>query len=102
MQTPAKVRSDRAIQPKDYKEAVVYLTAKSPFHLLREEPRAFEPLEQPDENYPTIMVDVDKTFQTIEGFGGAFADATADNLAKLSPEEQGNIKLYASPWSPPA
>ena len=34
------------------------------------------------------MIDVDKTFQTIEGFGGAFTDASADNFAKLSPEEQ--------------
>jgi transposase InsO family protein len=88
VQTSAKIRSDRAVHPKDYKEAVVYLTARSPLRLLGQEPRAFEPLEQPDENYPTIMIDVDKTFQTIEGFGGAFTDATADNFAKLSPEEQ--------------
>ena len=80
--------SERRIQPKDYKEAVVYLTAKSPSHLLTEEPRAFESLEQPDENYPTVMIDVDKTFQTIEGFGGAFTDASAYNFAKLSSEEQ--------------
>jgi glucosylceramidase len=52
------------------------------------EDRAFEPLDQPDENYPTIMIDVDKTFQTIEGFGGAFTDASADTFAKMSEEEQ--------------
>jgi glucosylceramidase len=56
--------------------------------MLSIEPRAFESLEQPDENYPTIMIDVDKTFQTIEGFGGAFTDASADNFAKLPPMEQ--------------
>jgi glucosylceramidase len=81
--------STRATQPRDYKEATVYMTAKSPHCLLVErENRAFEPLDQPDENYPTIMIDVDKTFQTIEGFGGAFTDATAINFAKLSTEEQ--------------
>ncbi|MBN1933424.1 MAG: glycoside hydrolase family 30 protein [Anaerolineae bacterium] len=79
---------DRSVQPQGYKKALVYLTAKSPSRLLAEEARAFEPLEQPDENYPTIMIDVDKTFQTIEGFGGAFTDASADNFAKLSLEEQ--------------
>jgi glucosylceramidase len=81
--------SHRTTQPQDYKEATVYLTAKTPAHLLAEiEHRAFEPLPQPDENYPTIMIDVDKTFQTIEGFGGAFTDASAEVFAKMSPEEQ--------------
>lgn len=88
MKAPDTGLAARRIQRKEYQEAVVYQTCKSPLHLLGVEPRAFEPLEQPDENYPTIMVDVDKTFQTIEGFGGAFTDATADNFAKLSPEEQ--------------
>ncbi len=89
MKALQKGRSDRAIQPKDYKEATVYLTAKTTGHLLAEtEHRAFEPLDQPDENYPTIMIDVDKTFQTIEGFGGAFTDASADTFAKMSKEEQ--------------
>jgi len=74
--------------PAIYKEAVVYETAQTPHRVLAVEHRAFEPLEQPDETYPTIFVDVDKTFQTIEGFGGAFTDASADNFAKLSPEAQ--------------
>jgi len=88
MKASPKDSLDRKIQCKDYKEAVVYLTAKSPTQLLSEEPRAFESLEQPDENYPTVMVDLDKTFQTIEGFGGAFTDASANNFAKLSEGEQ--------------
>jgi len=76
------------MKPKVYKEAAVYLTAKTTSHLLAyREHRAFEPLNQPDRHYPTIMIDIDKTFQTIEGFGGAFTDATAINFAKL-PEEQ--------------
>ena len=76
-------------QPRDYKEATIYLTAKTTSDLLADRGRrAFEPLDQPDENYPTIMIDADKTFQTIEGFGGAFTDASAINFAKLSKEKQ--------------
>ncbi|UCH14376.1 MAG: glycoside hydrolase family 30 protein [Bacteroidales bacterium] len=78
-----------ASQPRDFKEVSVYLTAKSTSDLLTDRGRrAFEPLKQPDENYPTIMIDIDKTFQTIEGFGGAFTDASAINFAKLSEEKQ--------------
>ena len=76
-------------QSPTYQEAEVYMTAESTSDLLSEKgPRAFEPLEQPDENYPTIMIDVDKTFQSIEGFGGAFTDASAINFAKLTPDQQ--------------
>jgi O-Glycosyl hydrolase len=76
-------------QQKVYKEAEVYITAESTGQLLvRTGFRAFEPLEQPDENYPTIMVDDDITFQTIEGFGGAFTDAAAITFGKLPPEQQ--------------
>jgi glucosylceramidase len=76
-------------QQKVYKEAEVYVTAESTKQLLaRTGFRAFEPLEQPDENYPTIMVDDDKTFQTIEGFGGAFTDAAAITFGKLPKDVQ--------------
>ncbi len=81
---------DRAkAKTNDFKEAKVYMTAESTNDLLTNYGfRAFEPLNQPDENYPTIMIDLDKTFQTIEGFGGAFTDASAVNFAKLSKEKQ--------------
>ena len=46
--------------------------------------RAFELYDQPDEFYSFIMIDPDKTFQTIEGFGGAFTDASAVNYGKLT------------------
>lgn len=83
---------------KKFKEAVVYLTAEAPRKLFADEARAFEPLEQPDEAYPTIMVDLDKTFQTIEGFGGAFTDASADVFAQLPPDEQERfLKLSFDP-----
>ncbi|MBN1996854.1 glycoside hydrolase family 30 protein [candidate division KSB1 bacterium] len=74
---------------KDFDEAKVYMTARANSNFLTDRGfRAFEPLNQPDENYPTIMVDVDKTFQTIEGFGGAFTDASAITFAKLTKENQ--------------
>jgi len=89
MDTPRQFKSNPTAQPTAFKETTVYVTAETPRSLLAErEHRAFEPLDQPDENYPTIMIDVDKTFQTIDGFGGAFTDATAITFAKLSEEEQ--------------
>ncbi|MBN1596926.1 MAG: glycoside hydrolase family 30 protein [Bacteroidales bacterium] len=72
-----------------FKEAEVYMTAQSTQDLITNLGfRAFEELEQPDENFPTIMIDVDKTFQTIEGFGGAFTDAAAITFGKLTSEKQ--------------
>jgi len=71
-------------QTRQYVEAHVYLTGPSETPLLADRGfRAFEPLEQPDENVPTIIIDPDHTFQTIEGFGGAFTDAAADVFARL-------------------
>jgi glucosylceramidase len=79
-------------QQKEFKEATVYMTAESTKQLLANcGNRAFEPLNQPDEDYPTIMIDVDKTFQTIEGFGGAFTDAAAVTFGKLPKESQEKI-----------
>src|SRR4030042_1507189 len=76
-------------QQKDYKEARVYITAESTQQLLADCGfSAFEPLEQPDENYPTIMLDDDKAFQVIEGFGGAFTDASAVTFGKIPEESQ--------------
>jgi hypothetical protein len=80
-------------QTRVYKEAHVYVTAPpsgtaaaqllsdSGFH-------PFEPLDQPDENFPTIIIDETKTFQTIEGFGGAFTDAASTTFGKLPRESQ--------------
>ena len=71
------------------KEAEVFMTAESNTNRLADLGfRAFEPLEQPDERYPTIIVDTDKTFQVIEGFGGAFTDAAAINFGKMPREKQ--------------
>lgn len=86
-------------QQKEYKEAHVYMTAKSTSNLLSDlNYRALEDLEQPDENFPTIFIDPDKTFQTIEGFGGAFTDATAVIFSRLSNEQKKDfIKAHFNP-----
>jgi glucosylceramidase len=69
--------------------ASVWVTARDTGdRLASKEPVAFEPLPQPDEAFPTIMVDPAKTFQEIEGFGGALTDAAAETFAKLPKERQ--------------
>src|SRR5665811_307195 len=46
-------------QKRDFKEAQIYVTAQATHQLLANQGfKAFEPLEQPNENYPTIMIDV--------------------------------------------
>lgn len=76
-------------QSKNHEEGHVYVTAKTTNQFLADRGfRAFEPVAQPDENYPTIMIDETKTFQTIEGFGGAFTDAAAVTFARLPKEAQ--------------
>ena len=73
-------------QPRVFKQAEVFVTspATDPLQLLSNNGfLPFEALEQPDEDFPTIMIDPNKTFQTIEGFGGAFTDAAADTFARL-------------------
>ena len=90
-------------QTRVYKEAHVYVTAPGneavPPQLLSERGfHPFEPLEQPDENFPTIIIDETKTFQTIEGFGGAFTDAAATTFGKLPRESQeGFLKACFDP-----
>src|SRR5438046_1678779 len=88
----------------DYREARVYVTAP-PFpapattalpaasiptaQLLTD--RGFfplAPLDEPDEDIPTIIIDDKKTFQTIIGFGGAFTDASATTFARMPKEAQ--------------
>jgi glucosylceramidase len=73
----------------NYKEAHVYVTAAAPLQLGADcGSCALAPLDQPDEDFPTILLDESKTFQTIVGFGGAFTDAAADTFAKLPRDAQ--------------
>ncbi len=51
-----------------------------------------------DDQIPSIMLDPDKRYQTIEGFGGAFTEAAATTFYKLTDEAQAAIlKAYFDP-----
>ncbi len=66
--------------------------------LASKEPVAFEPLPQPDEAFPTVIVDPSKAFQTMEGIGGALTDAAAETFAKLPRESQQRLlEAYFDP-----
>lgn len=69
-----------------------FQTAKAQNQQLQQlETLHFEDFKVPEEHFPTLMVDPNKTFQTIEGFGGALTDAAAETLYKLSKENQEKI-----------
>jgi glucosylceramidase len=62
----------------------VWVTAKGTNdRLASREPVVLTPLPQPDEHFPTVMVDPAKAFQQIEGIGGALTDAAAETFARL-------------------
>jgi glucosylceramidase len=76
-------------QLRDYQEARVFVTAPEPLQLQSNHDFcAFAPLDQPDEDFPTILLDDARTYQTIVGFGGAFTDAAADTFARLPAASQ--------------
>ncbi len=73
-------------------EAQQFITVKdSGYKLTKLTNLKFEEFKQPDENYPTLMLDAQKTFQTIEGFGGALTDAAAETFYKLPKDKQDEI-----------
>ena len=72
--------------------ATVYLTAKNTddrISLLGTS--NFSELPQPNEHTPLVVLDATKTFQEIEGFGGALTDASAETFYQLSKENQDRI-----------
>jgi glucosylceramidase len=77
----------------------VYVSARDTGERLAARPPvAMQPLLQPDEHQPTVMVDPRKTFQTMEGIGGALTDAAAETFAKLPPERQRELlRAYFDP-----
>jgi glucosylceramidase len=77
----------------------LFVTAKDTKDRLTEKTALkFEPLSQPDEITPFVMVDSGKTFQTIEGFGGALTDSSAETWAKLPAASQKEIlEAYFDP-----
>lgn len=83
-------------QPKAVKRTIekaeVYVTAKNTTdRLTQKESLTFEDLEQPNENDAILILDRDKTFQTIVGIGGALTDASAETFYKLTAEKQDEI-----------
>lgn len=69
--------------------ASIYLTSKEGGERMAlVQQNKLEAFKQPDEHFPTLMLDPKKTFQTIEGFGGALTDASAETLAKLPADKQ--------------
>ncbi len=72
--------------------ADIYLTAKGTTErITKKDSIIFEPLEQPLEHDPTIILDRSKTFQTIVGIGGALTDASAETFYKLPADKQEEI-----------
>lgn len=75
-----------------YNKAEVYVTAKATNdRITKKGPLNFVSLEQPDEHIPTIILDKDKTFQTLAGIGGALTDASAETFYKLPAKQQQEI-----------
>jgi glucosylceramidase len=65
----------------------VFVTSKSGGERLTEKGTiAFQ--KRSSDSLPSVYVDRSKQFQTIEGMGGAFTEAAAVTLRKLSPENQ--------------
>ena len=72
--------------------AEVFVTAqRTGDRLSAKAPAAFVPLPQPAENFPVIMADPKRSFQTIEGIGGALTDASAEVFAKLPKDKQEEV-----------
>jgi glucosylceramidase len=78
---------------------LVWVTAQSTNERLASRgPVDLEPMPQPEEAVPTVIVDPAKTFQAIEGIGGALTDASAETWAKLPPEAQQRVlEAYFDP-----
>jgi glucosylceramidase len=72
--------------------AELYMTAQNTeYRLSKMNELQFEDFKQPEEHYPTIMLNAKITFQNIEGFGGAITDAAAETFYKLSKDKQKEI-----------
>jgi len=88
-------KNNSAVKPAYQTESLnadIYITTKNTNdRITPKESLTFKPLEQPDESAPTIILDRDKTFQTIVGIGGALTDASAETFYKLPAEKQQEI-----------
>ena len=77
----------------------VYTTAaKTELRLTQNGTLRFSSYPQPLETEPFVLVDASKTFQPVEGIGGALTDASAETFAKLSKDKQQELlTAYYSP-----
>ena len=74
------------------KKVEIYITAENTTdRLTKKHTLVFGSPIEPNEKFVSIIIDPDKQFQTIEGFGGAFTDASAETFYKLPEKEQANI-----------
>jgi glucosylceramidase len=80
-------------------KAEVFVTAKdTTLRLTKTSDVTFEDFGQPVETQVCVFVDPSKTFQTMEGIGGALTDASAEVFAKLSDAKQKELlNAYYSP-----
>lgn len=61
---------------------------------------SFSTMMQPEESFPTLILDATHRFQTLVGIGGAFTDAAAETFYKLPKTKQDEIiTKYFSPDS---
>lgn len=81
------------------RQMTVYTTARGTKHRLAQTATAgFTPFAQPLETQVCVFVDPTKTFQTFEGIGGAFTDASAETWGKLPRAQQDEIlRAYYDP-----
>jgi glucosylceramidase len=71
-----------------YREVTVYQTSKAGDKLKQLENVAFQTAS---ESMPAVVIQPEKTYQTIEGFGGAFTESSAWVLQQLSPEKRQQV-----------
>jgi glucosylceramidase len=97
-ETTAKQAESASVTLK-LQSASQYITAKNTdLRLSKGEELVFQEFLTPSEHEATIMIDPKKTFQTIEGIGGALTDASAETFYKLPADKQAEIlKAYYNP-----
>jgi glucosylceramidase len=74
-----------------------YLTARDTNdRLTRQPPVVWE--SRVEASLPAVVIDTSQRFQTIEGFGGAFTEAAATVLNRLSPENRQRVLQAYFDW----
>lgn len=74
------------------RQVVTYVTAEdTKYRISPVDTLTFSSFPQPDEAFPTIMLDATKRFQKIVGIGGAFTDAAAETFYKMPGKIQKEI-----------